>query len=65
METAGKKLQLSGPLTETEASQKTRPLKDLGADSQISVAEKNDLYEISQRSNEGKSAQETNLYYVP
>jgi hypothetical protein len=58
METAGKKLQLSGPLTETEASQKTQPLKNLGADSQISVAERNDLYEISRRSNEGKAPED-------
>ena len=61
METAGKKLQLIGPLTEAEASQKTQPLKDSDADLQINVAEKNDLYEISRRDTEGKAQEDRKL----
>ena len=54
METAGKKLHLSGPLTEAEASQKTQPAKDSNADPQISKTEKNSIYEVSRRGTEEK-----------
>ena len=48
METAGKKLQLIGPLTKAEAAQKTQPVNDSNADPQISVTEKNSIYEVVQ-----------------
>jgi len=51
METAGKKLQLIEPLTEVD-SQKTRPVKDSEADTQLSVTEKNEIYEVSHRTAE-------------
>ena len=58
METAEKKLQLIGPLTEAEASQKTQPVKDSDADPQISVTEKNSIYEISRRITEEKNPED-------
>jgi len=58
METAGKKLQLIGPLTEAEASQKTQPAKDSSADLQISAPEKNSIYEVSRRITEEKGLED-------
>jgi hypothetical protein len=58
METAGKKLHLSGPLTEAEASQKTQPAKDSNADPQISITEKNSIYEVSRRVTEKKGLED-------
>lgn len=58
METAEKKLHLIEPVTEAEDSQKTRPAKDLAADTQISVAEKNSLYEVSLRSPEDRGLED-------
>jgi hypothetical protein len=49
METAGKKLLLIEPVREAEDSQKTRPAKDSDANPQISVTEKNNLFEVSRR----------------
>ena len=58
MDTAGKKLQVIGPLAEAEATQKTQTIKESGTDPQISVTEKNDLYEVSRRITEEKSRQD-------
>ena len=54
METAEKKLQLLELLPESKDSQKTQPVKESNADPQISVAEKNNLIEVSRRTTEDR-----------
>ncbi len=58
METAGKKLLHIEPLTEAEAPQKTRPVKDSDTETQISVTEKNNIYEVSSRIPENRGPED-------
>jgi hypothetical protein len=61
METAGKKLFLIEPVREAEDSQKTRPAKDSDANPQISVTEKNNLFEVSRRIPEDRRPEDRKL----
>ena len=58
MEIAKKNLKLIEPGTEAGDSQKTRSVNQTDTDAQISIAEKNDIYEVSRRTTKEKSREE-------
>jgi len=58
MEIAKKNLKLIEPGTEAGDSQKTRALNQTDTDTQISLAEKNDLHEVSRRNTKEKRREE-------
>jgi hypothetical protein len=58
METAKKNLKVIGPGTDTGESQKTRSANQIDADTQTSIAEKNDIYEVSRRTTKEKVREE-------
>jgi hypothetical protein len=58
MEIAKKNLKLIEPRTEDGESQKTRSANQTNSDTQIGIAEKNDIYEVSRRTTKEKSREE-------